>query len=157
MKMALVMIKTAAMLSKALPRPGGAPSKHLNNPLPGAVKELRTKLDSGVSGRKDISDCVLTKHTAEWPIFKHMMHLKARLYGTHTEHQTIVNNYNTTQHECLNGIRREHKCTNAIQHVPTQQQHNGNFQLMSTGILDIPNNTVPTMSSFKVVHLASRF
>ena len=28
---------------------------------------------------------------------------------------------------------------------------------MSTGILDIPNNTVPTMSSFKVVHLASRF
>lgn len=68
-----------------------APSKHLfTTGVPAAVKELRTQADSAVSGREDISDWVLTKHTA---VFSQVQTHDAtqgtvlRYYGTHKEHQ----------------------------------------------------------------------
>ena len=129
MKMALVMIKPAAMVSKALPGPGGALPRNISSPPEFQLlsRSCARKQTARFQVEKTFPTESLQNTRRCLAKFRHLMQLKARFYGT-TVHirsiKTIVNNYNNTQHECLNGIRREHKCTNAIQHVPTRQQDN---------------------------------
>ena len=97
MKMALVMIKTAAMVSKALPGPGGALPRNISSPPEFQLlsRSCARKQTARFQVEKTFPTESLQNTQRCLAKFRHMMQLKARFYGT-TVHirsiKTIVNN-----------------------------------------------------------------